>query len=359
MNPEPPAADEMEVSIFGPGKGEAVAVHVQDGRWLTVDSCRTSDGTLPVQAYLAALKVDIASQVDYVVATHAHDDHMAGIADFFSLCASAAFVTPAATTDREFTSLLATDEAVKRRTGTSVREEFRRVFDVARDQRRRITRASEMTRLYDINASVRLADASVMTLSPSDAASQRALEVLAQTHAQLGEYIRPDGLDLNSLSIALWVETPAAAVLLGGDLLKGPTGCGWRRIIDFLEPENAASLIKVPHHGSENADLPAAWTQLLAPLPVSLLTPYRAGVSPIPKPGDLERIAAKSSQVAVTAKTSPPTLNRRQRMLAGDLATLGSNIRNAGGKIGQVQARRRPGESAWRVAVQSPAYRYR
>lgn len=41
----PPAADEIEFSLFGPGYGEAVAVHLGDGTWLLIDSCIDPDST--------------------------------------------------------------------------------------------------------------------------------------------------------------------------------------------------------------------------------------------------------------------------------------------------------------------------
>ena len=37
---DPPASDVFEVSIFGPGKGESIVVHIGNGRWIVVDSCR-------------------------------------------------------------------------------------------------------------------------------------------------------------------------------------------------------------------------------------------------------------------------------------------------------------------------------
>ena len=36
----PPASDEVELSLFGPGYGEAIAVHVGDGKWILIDSCK-------------------------------------------------------------------------------------------------------------------------------------------------------------------------------------------------------------------------------------------------------------------------------------------------------------------------------
>ena len=56
----PPRTDELEVSLFGPGVGECVIVHLGAGEWMVVDSCldpatrmghvrvrQNTDGTAP------------------------------------------------------------------------------------------------------------------------------------------------------------------------------------------------------------------------------------------------------------------------------------------------------------------------
>jgi hypothetical protein len=34
-----PNADELEISLFGPGYGESLALHLGNGQWMIVDSC--------------------------------------------------------------------------------------------------------------------------------------------------------------------------------------------------------------------------------------------------------------------------------------------------------------------------------
>jgi len=36
----PVKQDEIEVSVFGPGYGESILVHLGAGKWVIVDSCR-------------------------------------------------------------------------------------------------------------------------------------------------------------------------------------------------------------------------------------------------------------------------------------------------------------------------------
>jgi hypothetical protein len=44
----PPRADELEVSIIGPGRGECVLIHMGDNEWCVVDSCVARGHKQPV-----------------------------------------------------------------------------------------------------------------------------------------------------------------------------------------------------------------------------------------------------------------------------------------------------------------------
>lgn len=39
MTEPPPNSDQIELTLFGPGFGECIAVHFGEGRWIVVDSC--------------------------------------------------------------------------------------------------------------------------------------------------------------------------------------------------------------------------------------------------------------------------------------------------------------------------------
>ena len=87
----PPKTDEIEVSIFGPGFGESLVVHLGNNEWLIVDSCRDLGGggeNLPVQ-YLESMGVDLATAVKLVVLTHWHDDHIRGVGEVLTKCGTA------------------------------------------------------------------------------------------------------------------------------------------------------------------------------------------------------------------------------------------------------------------------------
>jgi len=82
-----PRNEEVEISLFGPGFGECVVAHLGESQWIVVDSCINSDTRSPVASdYFGKLGVIPATDVQAVIATHWHDDHMGGLAELFAAC---------------------------------------------------------------------------------------------------------------------------------------------------------------------------------------------------------------------------------------------------------------------------------
>ncbi|MGC1523037.1 MAG: MBL fold metallo-hydrolase, partial [Steroidobacteraceae bacterium] len=111
----PPAPDEVEVTVIGPGFGECILVHTGSGRWLIVDSCRDPATRQPAALlYLRSLGVDPATSVDWIVATHWHADHVGGIYELVSICSKAQFFCASVLQKREFLKYAAQTRAVAR-----------------------------------------------------------------------------------------------------------------------------------------------------------------------------------------------------------------------------------------------------
>lgn len=103
----PPATDEIEVTLFGPGYGEAIAVHLGEGAWLLVDSCMDPDSKAPAsETYLEQIGID-TGQVRAIVASHWHDDHVRGISQLASRYPKADFVISAVFNNKEAGAFLA------------------------------------------------------------------------------------------------------------------------------------------------------------------------------------------------------------------------------------------------------------
>ncbi len=127
-------------------------------------------------------------------------------------------------------------------------------------------------------------------------------------------------------------------------------------VLDVFAPDPLASLFKVPHHGAPNAHHEEVWTQLLAQQVVSVLAPFRAGVTPRPQPGgDIQRLKDRSSEVYSSANPKLPAADKAMRRTRASLAGFGDNVR-AEGVSGQVRARKpAAAHETWEVSVFPPA----
>lgn len=358
----PPRFDELEVSVFGPGRGESVIIHIGNQKWITIDSCKTHrDQASPALSYLEQLGVNIAQDIVLVVATHAHDDHTAGLSQIYEAAKSARFVTSAAFTSNEFFATVAADEDIEAQLNLSVRREFRAVLEEARRRggrgERPIVRATEQKVILD------LAEAweggpplRIVSLSPSETAIDRAHQAVAAGAASLGERRRLSAPDPNEYSVAIWVEIGEKAMLFGGDLLIGPAGCGWIAVSESHTVSHPASIFKVPHHGSINAHLPQTWSDLVAEEAVALITPFRMGARSIPKDSDVARISALASRTFITAKAQQPASPRDVKRAKAALPTFALNVREVGGLAGHVQARLSANDAKWEIGVDAPAF---
>jgi beta-lactamase superfamily II metal-dependent hydrolase len=353
-----PSPDIIEVSIFGPGKGESVLVHLGRNQWIIVDSC-TSPRTrkIPVLEYLERIGVDPSTQVRLVVATHAHDDHFAGISSVLERCESADFVCQGALVEEQFLTLVEMDRRLFPEVRKRALAEYGRAFEIVRE--RAAARGGMLPLKYAILERVLLDhgdDVKVLALSPSDQAHTRSLQALANAFAAARSSRKVGRIDPNELAIALWVEVGGKRILLGADLLKGPAGCGWGAILQFFNPSTKADVYKVAHHGSANAHHDGIWDQLLVKEPVALPAPYRVG-KPVPTPDDRKRVCSLTSKAHITAKPDLPAPSREVRREIANLGPLARNAREPWGEPGQIRARSAPDQVDWDIQLIPPARR--
>src|SRR5688572_29738807 len=88
----PPGADEFEITVLGTGGGygESIVIHLGNGSWMIIDSCKSpfSPLALPIE-YLRKLGVNTNDQVKIILSTHFDDDHIHGLSNVVQECASA------------------------------------------------------------------------------------------------------------------------------------------------------------------------------------------------------------------------------------------------------------------------------
>jgi hypothetical protein len=313
----PPEAEELELSLFGPGIGECIVVHLGAGNWMVVDSCLNGSGDKAIALeYLDGLGVDVASRVKLVVATHWHDDHIRGLAQVVRRASTAHFACSAALRCEEFLTLIAADEDVKLVEHTSGVSEFAEVLNVlnSREAARYYAGpdywACDGMRLY-FNANP--CDVEVDALSPSSHVVTDSHREIALLIPRPGPIRRFPSSSPNDSSVVLLVRTIGLSLLLGADLGKGADyRRGWQAILasSGARPRARCSSYKVAHHGSEDADLDGTWENLLIEDPRAVLTPYARGRTPLPSESDVSRINARTAYAYCTAwppTKSPPT----------------------------------------------------
>ena len=308
----PPSANEIEVSILGPGFGECVLAHVGAGRWIIIDSCiDTATGRSAALSYLSEIGVP-ASAVELIVATHWHDDHVRGMSSLVEACDSAQFCCSAALQRNEFFALanLYSRAPVSLPAGPT---ELGAVFLSILERKgtsayRPIKWAQCDTPLW--NATVPLGDRSLLlritALSPSD-------EMLTRAFAELAHALEAcrisERLTLltpghpNHVAVAMRLDVGDWRILLGSDLEEtGDPLIGWSAVLSSVGlPQGTASVYKVAHHGSVSGHCDRLWSDMLERNPLSVLTPFRWGRHRLPNATDRARILALTQRAFITA----------------------------------------------------------
>jgi hypothetical protein len=317
----PPAANEFEFSLFGPGVGECAVVHLGLGEWLVVDSCLGDSGAPIAIEYLERIGVDVGSSVRLVVITHWHDDHIEGVSSIAEACPNADVWCSAALCQKEFFQLVVAASRLRlRSTHMADLSEHSRLYSILQKRAPRGARpmsigphlALEGMCLY--RRSVERPAAEVHALSPSSATQTLSQFELAQAFEalQAGRQRRRIVCQRpNALSVALWVEVGGVRTLLGADLETGSNPlAGWHAVLALRQrPPGRAVFYKVAHHGSENADHDLLWTQMLSDSPFCGVTPFASGVNPRPGSADIRRLKSRTPHLYCTgspAGTSPP-----------------------------------------------------
>jgi hypothetical protein len=303
--------DEFEVSVFGPSFGECICLHLGDGAWVVIDSCLDEARSNPASlTYLRSLRLDPGEAVRLIVITHWDDDHIRGIARVVEACAAADVACSAALGKTDIIQFVVEQETALGGSETGV-DELRFVLRKVEERNRRIIWAKANTTLFPRPPG---AAPNVVALSPSEDAFQRG--VTAHIEAATGKkaavprrFRSPEGP--NGASVATSVRNGDRWLLMGADLERSNNPhTGWAAVIAHAAPDEKASVVKVPHHGSADAHHDGMWSELAEEHPLSIVTPLSRGANDLPSPADIERLLAISGRLYQTAT---PVLERAKK----------------------------------------------
>lgn len=302
-----PGRNELEISLFGPGYGESIVIHLGNGDWMIVDSCIDKESQQPCALqYLKSIGVDYSTQVKVIVATHWHDDHIRGLEEIYRACTKAAFFISNALRSKEFIEI---SKAYSRRSGmaSSGANTIAAIFErgVKRSQLGFTFGYAINNRvLMEVPASSSSQGYKITALSPSDELCTKAFAAFQQKKPKAGNpKLRLSSPTQNDTAVVLWVQAGNKNFLLGADLEEPSLSNGaWSLIVQ--NPNNfdktGAEIFKIPHHGSSNGNCNAVWEKMLSSKPHALITPYTRLKHPLPTKDDLDRIKKQAHKVHIT-----------------------------------------------------------
>lgn len=349
----PPEQNEIEVSLFGPGYGESVLLHIGSNQWIIIDSCIDPVSESPVSlAYLRRINIDPEMAVKQVIATHWHDDHIRGLAATLRGCKSAEFVCSVAQTSKEFLTLISAYGSRTMMESTGVNE-FYEILKILQDRNfnpknhfipLKFAVADRCLWQHDPKPGESSQPSTIYALSPSDASVLLTQLGIAKLLPQVGETKRRiPTLGPNHVAVALLVRIGDDSILLGADLEEtGNSGTGWMAIINSgTHPQGKASFFKIPHHGSITADNPQIWSLMLEPEPISALTPFAAGKVFLPSKDDVVRICNNTDKAFSTGIPKYQKIKSRPKVVEKQLKEMGIALRRVYFSPGQVRVRGR------------------
>lgn len=341
-----PADDEIEVTLFGPGFGEAIAIHVGEQNWILVDSCIDPDAGAPASlTYLTHIGV-APNQVRTIVASHWHDDHVRGISKMAASYPDAEFHLSSIFNNKEATSFLA---AYSGSSAPGQARGAKELFDVI-TQRENVFHLLQRSNVLELELATGR-QVRVTALSPVQAAISQSIAHMAQylPSSSGGSPINhaPE-LAPNLEAVSIHIDLGDDAVLLGSDLEDHAT-LGWSAVVadSWSSTRRPASAYKVAHHGSYTGDTPVIWTTLLRAKPIACMTPFNLGKHSLPTESDKARIKGHTPHAYISSgATKKPDLDSTQLKRLADICKNLSRV-NAG--FGAVRLRKRFGAADWMV----------
>ncbi|HJY91361.1 MAG TPA: MBL fold metallo-hydrolase [Candidatus Acidoferrum sp.] len=345
---KPPAADEIEICVFGPGTGETILIHCTGNEWICVD-CTTSEGKCWPLSYLGQIGVQ-PDAVRLIVATHWHSDHVKGLSELVRVCGRAQLVCSGAIRSDEFKMIVARFSSEEVGVSRAPLSEVKHCFELLAARKGNpsykppnFAHADQTLDRFTVGSRT----VEVFALSPSPQDRLDALEAFAKYFVPVDEPATGlSPIDQNHASVVLSIRIDDEYLLLGADLERtNSQHTGWNAIVaSTIRPQALSTLFKVPHHGSSNAQSDDVWRLMLIPSACAVVTPYAA--SQLPRPEGLQWLTARTSEAYATSLATGTRIRRRpevERIMKESTADYSSQ--KLPEELGMVRFRKRVGST--------------
>lgn len=350
----PPKPDELEISVFGPGYGESVLIHVGNGVWFAIDSCVNHSTKRPAPLdYLNGIGVNPATGIVLIIASHWHDDHVRGLHDLLLASESASFSCSLALTKAEFLTLAKIYSTSQGKIPSGPQELYR-CLETMKERTQQagggaLNRWATIDKLLYQTTFNQPIKCKLTALSPSDEMLSRTQQfMLGYLNAVKKGYSEPRLLSScpNDVAVALLLEIGDRRVLFGSDLEQETNkSVGWSAVMtsQTVKASGKSCVFKVAHHGAYSGHSDDVWSDLLAETPLAILTPFQHGSLKIPTEEDRARILSKTNKAYITASPDMSVkLPKKSTKVQSFVDSTVKNRRLASGPMGHVR---------WRVSL--------
>ncbi len=354
----------IEVTIIGTGGGygECVVAHIGNNNWIVIDSCENPNTKAPLALeYLRDQNVDIETNVKLLICSHWHDDHIKGMSKILNECKNASFVMARPSDMKKFLLFVNLDhEKVSSSVSLSSTDEFNSCMNILRSRKGNFVNACQDRVLFcntlnDLNVSV-------VSLSPSDLVINEYDSEISQLITDYGSQNRKVVINTpNDKSVVILIKINNASVLLGSDLeVSNDERKGWMCILNTSTTfSTKASLLKVPHHGSQNGFLKKLWDEKLCKDLTVTLTPWKKGVSYLPQQEMLSVFNGYSSNLYLTSQSSVDKPKERDRNIEKCIRKMNETLREIKFVYGYIRCTLSDSKSdIWEVELFGDAYQY-
>ena len=344
-----PLPDQLDISVFGPGYGECILIHIGNGAWIAIDCCQDPITREPVPLqYLKNLGFDPQAAVKYIIASHWHEDHVRGLHNFLQASTNARFSCASVLTGEEFFALA----EIYNDPTSAISRNPKEIYNCLKTIEQRIKSTKQPIISWASADKVLCKTVSpypvkLTSLSPSDAMDTRSKMFMFNYISAVKKGSTDPKMTAttpNDVAVAILFEINGREIILGSDLeeeKKSNPLFGWSAVLKGNTVNGTRSNVyKVAHHGSNTGHHHPIWTDILTDQPLALLTPFQHGKHKIPNLEERNTILALTNNAYISADPNhkikaPKRTHKVQAVINGAV----KNLRLANGKVGHIRWR--------------------